>query len=150
MRSATSREFLAGAQSMRAQASFAALPGREALPGRLIAVSPTIDPATRTFTAEVEVADPRSELASGMYATVTFAVQRADDALLVPAAALGTRGGARGVFVVEGDLARFQPIRAGIEADDTVQVLEGITEGDLVVVDGNAFLEDGQRVRVGE
>ncbi len=143
-------EFLAGAPAMRTEAVFAALPGRGALPGRLITVSPTIDPSTRTFTAEVEVTDPRSELRSGMYATVTFAVERAEDALLVPAAALGTRGGARGVFVVEGNLARFRVLRTGIEDGTAVQVLEGLAPGDRVVVDGNAFLEDGQRVSVGE
>jgi RND family efflux transporter MFP subunit len=143
-------EFLAGAERMRTEAVFTALPARGALPGRLIAVSPTIDPSTRTFTAEVEVTDVRAELRSGMYATVTFAVQRAEDALLVPAAALGTRGGARGVFIVDGGVARFRALRTGIEDGETVQVLEGLAEGDLVVVDGNAFLEDGQRVSVGE
>jgi HlyD family secretion protein len=143
-------EFLAGAQAMRAEAAFAALPDRGPLPGRLISVSPTVDPSTRTFTAEVEVADPVGELRSGMYATVTFAVERAEDALLVPAAALGTRAGARGVFVVDGDTARFRALRTGIEDGEAVQVLEGLAEADRVVVDGNAFLEDGQRVSVGE
>lgn len=143
-------EFLAGAEKIRTEAAFTALPARGALPGRLIAVSPTIDPSTRTFTAEVEVTDARTELRSGMYATVTFAVERAEDALLVPAAALGTRGGVRGVFVVDGGAARFRALRTGIEDGESVQVLAGLAEGDLVVVDGNAFLEDGQRVSVGE
>lgn len=142
--------FLAGAQAMRAEAVFAALPGRGPLAGRLLSVSPTIEASTRTFTAEVEVADPRGELRSGMYATVTFAVERAGDALLVPAAAFGTRAGARGVFVVDGGVARFRALRTGIEDGEAVEVREGLAAGDLVVVDGNAFLEDGQRVSVGE
>ena len=75
-------EFLAAGEGMKAEAVFAALPDRGALTGRLISVSPTIDPASRTFTAEVEVTDPKAELRSGMYASVTFQVERADDALL--------------------------------------------------------------------
>jgi len=142
--------FLAGGERIRTRVEFAALPDRGAIPGRLVAVSPTIDPASRTFTAEVEVSDPGAGLASGMYASVTFEVERAQDALLVPTAALCSRGGGRGVFVVEGEVARFRTIKTGIESEGAVQVLEGLAVGERVVVDGNAFLEDGQRVNVGE
>ncbi|MCX7029071.1 MAG: efflux RND transporter periplasmic adaptor subunit [Spirochaetes bacterium] len=143
-------DFLVAGENVRAEAVFAALAGRGALPGRLISISPTIDPATRTFTAEVEVTDPKGELRSGMYASVTFEVERADDALLVPTAALCSRGGGRGVFVVDGGVARFRALKTGIEGDGMVQVLEGLAAGDRVVVDGNAFLENGQRVSLGE
>jgi HlyD family secretion protein len=143
-------EFLSAGDAIGAEAEFAALPGRGALRGRVISISPTIDPATRTFTAEVEVTDAEGDLRSGMYAIVTFTVERADDALLVPAAALCSRGGSRGVFVVETDIARFRVLKTGIESGGAVQVLEGLAGGELVVADGNAFLEDGQRVSVGE
>jgi HlyD family secretion protein len=142
--------FLAGGERIRAQVAFAALPDRGALPARLVSVSPTIDPASRTFTAEVEVNDPRGGLASGMYASVTFEVERAEDALLVPATALCSRGGSRGVFVIDGGTARFRALATGIEAGGAVQVLAGLAGGERVVVDGNAFLEDGQQVVIGE
>jgi HlyD family secretion protein len=143
-------EFIAAGERIRTGAVFAALADRGALPGRLISISPTIDPASRTFSAEVEVTDSKGELRSGMYATVAFEVARADDALLVPAAALCSRGGGRGVFVVDGEVARFRTLKTGIEGDEMVQALEGLAEEDRVVVDGNAVLEDGQRVSVGE
>jgi len=142
-------DFLAAGAGLRTEAVFAALAGRGSLPGRVISIGPTIDPATRTFVVEVEVTDPKSELRSGMYASVTFQVERADGALLVPIAALCIRGGVRGVFTVDGELARFRALRTGIEADGAVQVLEGLADADRVVVDGNAFLEDGQRVSFG-
>ena len=142
-------DFLAAGERMRAEAVFTALARRGALPARVISVSPTVDPATRTFTVEVEVTDPRSELRSGMYASVAFQVERADDALIVPAAAICTRGGARGAFVVDGNVARFRALSTGIEDGPSVQVLDGLVGGERVVVDGNAFLEDGQRVSVG-
>jgi len=94
------------------------------------------------------VTDPAAELRSGMYASVTFQVERADDALLVPAAALCSRNGGRGVFVVDGDVARFRVLETGIESGGAIQVTGGLAGGERVVVDGNAFLEDGQRVSV--
>jgi HlyD family secretion protein len=140
--------FLAGSGRIRTRVTFAALPDRGALSGRLVSVSPTIDPASRTFTAEVEVSEPG--LASGMYANVSFEVEQAKEALLVPESALCSRGGERGVFVVEARLARFRRLATGIESEGLVQVLEGLEGGERVVVDGNAFLEDGQRVNAGE
>ena len=143
-------EFLAGAQAMRAEAAFAALPGRDPLPGRLLSVSPTIDPSTRTFTAEVEVADPRGELRSGMYATVTFAVERAERRAARAGRRLRKRRGRAGRLrgrrrggALPGAAHRHRGRRSGPGA-------RGARGGDLVVVDGNAFLEDGQRVSVGE
>jgi hypothetical protein len=68
----------------------------------------------------------------------------------VPAAALCTRSGSRGVFVADAGVARFRALKTGIEGDGIVQVVEGLADNDRVVVDGNAFLEDGQRVNVGE
>jgi RND family efflux transporter MFP subunit len=143
-------EFLAAGEAIDAAVVFAALPDRGALSGRLISISPTIDPASRTFTAEVEVNDPRGDLRSGMYASVTFRVARADDALLVPVAAICSRSGGRGVFVVDGGVARFRVLETGIESGGSVQVTGSLTGSELVVVDGNAFLEDGQRVSVGD
>lgn len=138
-----------------ARVSFAALPEPANFPGRLISISPTIDPASRTFTAEVEVSDPRRELAAGMYAAVDFVIEKATEALLVPATALVSRGGAEGVFVVDApspdaQVARFKPVRIGIESGPVVQVIEGIEAGAWVIVEGNAFLDDGQLVRTGD
>jgi HlyD family secretion protein len=143
-------DFLAAGENVRADAVFSALADRGSLPGRMISIGATIDPATRTFTAEVEVTDPKGELRSGMYASVTFDVTRVADALLLPVAAICSRSGSRGAFVVDAGVARFRALKTGIEGDATIQVVEGLAEDDRVVVEGNAFLEDGQRVSVGE
>ncbi len=144
-------EFRSRRDRITARVAFAALPDHATFAGRLVAVSPTIDPASRTFTAEVEVTDPRRELAAGMYATVAFALERAEDALLLPLTAIVSRGGTTGVFVVAGEppAARFLSVETGIESGPSVQVLGGIEETDRVIVEGNAFLEDGQAVEPG-
>jgi HlyD family secretion protein len=144
-------EFRSNRDRIGAMATFAALPGRQPFAGRLVSVSPTIDPASRTFTAEVEVSDPRKEVAAGMYASVTFALAHADDALLVPATALVTRGGTTGVFAAVGarPTARFLPVTTGIESGTVVQIVEGLDGGERVIVEGNAFLEDGEPVEPG-
>ena len=133
-----------------------ALPGTEPIPGRISSISPTIDPASRTFTAEITLSNQDGRLRAGMYANVDFVMERVSRALLVPLSAVLMRGEKRGVFLIERgigegasettDLARFRELRLGLEDSSSVQVREGLSESDTVVAEGNAFLEDGQAV----
>jgi HlyD family secretion protein len=145
-------DMLVRGNAVRARARFDALPGRGWLECRVVSISPTIDPASRTFTAELEVKDPSGELRAGMYASVSITIARAENALRIPAAAVVTRGDSRGVFVVEGDppAARFKEIETGIDGGEFLEVLDGVTEKDRVVEEGGTFLEDGQPVNPGE
>ena len=125
-----------------------ALPGR-IFSGHLSAVSPTIDPTSRTFEVEVELGNPDGLLHAGMFARVELVLERVPDALLIPTAALLNRGGKQGVFVLSHAsprLAHFVEIRAGLTEGDVVQVLEGLSQDSEVVSEGNAFLEEGQLV----
>lgn len=138
--------------SLEARVTLNALPGR-VYAGRVTAIAPTIDPASRTFSVELEVANPSGELKAGMYARVELVVERIDDALLVPAVAVVRRGGRTGVFTVhEGssEVARFTEVETGLAEGQLVQVTRGLGETDRVVTEGNTFLEDGEEVSPAE
>jgi RND family efflux transporter MFP subunit len=134
--------------SLEAVVTLNALPGTT-FSGRVSAISPVIDPASRTFTVEVELANARGLLRAGMYANVDLVLERFPDALLVPAVAVVERGGKMGVFTVHEDnsqIARFTETKVGLAQGDSVQVLVGLSDADRVVAEGNTFLEDGQTV----
>ncbi|MFO7898679.1 MAG: hypothetical protein R6V58_06425, partial [Planctomycetota bacterium] len=83
-----------------------------------------------------------------MFARLDLELQRADDAVLVPAEAVLTAPtGERYVFVVKQGKAQREVIEVGIEHDKTIQALSGVTPGQRVVVAGQAALRDGQPVR---
>ncbi|MEX1223933.1 MAG: HlyD family efflux transporter periplasmic adaptor subunit, partial [Pirellulales bacterium] len=74
----------------------------------------------------------------------------ADDALRVPRSALfrGPSGGEDWqVFVVEAGRARLKPIKVGLMNDDEVQILEGLSEGQQVILAPETDLQDGAAVR---
>jgi HlyD family secretion protein len=136
------------AAGIEARVSPNALPG-QAFPGRVSAVSPTVDPASRTFTVEIEMGNAGGKLHSGMYAGVDLVMERIPDALLVPTVALVKRGGRTGVFTVHqanSQDARFTEVRTGLSDDESTQILSGLSDSDRVVSEGNAFLEDGEKV----
>jgi RND family efflux transporter MFP subunit len=123
-----------------------AYPG-EMFKGRVAHVAPVLDPATRTAQIEVEIDNANFRLKPGMYAKVTFAVERRDNTLVVPATAVVDVRGSRGVFQPDdGDIATFKPITPGLVNGDLVEVVEGLSEGDRVVTTGAAALREGDRI----
>ena len=141
--------FSAGWRNITARVRLDAVPGLDELTGGIASISPTVDPASRTFTVEVRLANREGRLKPGMYADVEFVLERRLEALLAPAAALVERGGRTGVFIVEpgsNPVARFREIAAGNRTQGEVEIVRGLDGGERIVVEGNAFLEDGQRV----
>ena len=132
---------------LKADAVVDAFPG-EHFVGRIGRVAPVLDPATRTAQIEVEIDNARSRLKPGMYAKVAFTVERHDNALTVPAAAVVDQDGRKGVFVPgeEGDVARFQAVELGIVEQDRVEIAAGLVEGARIVTTGAAALRDGDRI----
>ena len=108
-------------------------------------VYPTVSPDTRTGKVRVEIKNPAGELKTDMYANVELAAPvGAPDALTVPNSAV-IDSGTRQVVLVERGEGRFEPrpVRLGARAGGYVEVLEGVQEGERVVVTAN-FLIDAE------
>ena len=124
-----------------------AFPG-EQFTGQVSRVAPVFDPATRTAPMEIEVPNPGFRLKPGMYARVRLTVDRRPNALTVPRGAVADIEGKRGVFMLENGVARFHEVKTGLQDNERVEVLEGLTEGQRVVTVGTLALRDGDRISV--
>ncbi len=115
--------------------------------GRVRAVSPGVDPATRTGTVFVDL-PAAPGLATGAYleGRIDTGVVRA---ATVPTAAVVLRDGFPTVFVTGTDgVVHARRVRTGARSGDVVELLEGPKPGERVVLRGAGFLADGDRVRV--
>ncbi len=121
----------------------AALPG-VVFDGRVGAVLPSVNVATRTLTARVELANPKMELLPGMFVTVQFAPAALADVLLVPSEAVIETGTRRVVMLAEGD-ARFRRVNVetGTQGGGQTEIRSGLALGQKVVVSGQ-FLIDSE------
>ncbi|HEX6324890.1 MAG TPA: efflux RND transporter periplasmic adaptor subunit [Vicinamibacterales bacterium] len=122
-----------------------AFPG-ETFSGRVGRIAPVFDPQTRTAQMEIEVPNPTGRLKPGMYARVSLRVGDKPDALTVPRNAIVEQPGARGVFVVDGQTARFRTVETGMESPERVEIVAGVREGERVVTTGAGALQDGDRL----
>ena len=145
-------EILGSGESLEVRVFPPAYPGKAAFIGRPFTVAPTINPGSRTFTVTVEIADPQDLLRPGMYAEVELVLQREPEALLIPVSSLLERAGEQIVFVVEGAgenaVATARKVVPGLSNAAEVQIVSGIDAEDRVIVEGNSFLEEGQRIGI--
>jgi Cu(I)/Ag(I) efflux system membrane fusion protein len=126
-----------------AQVRTAAFPD-ETFNGKVTALLPEVDPATRTLKARVEVANPQAKLSPGMFARVSFSPSDAREVLAVPSEAV-IRTGRRTLVMVTGKDGRFAPVEVetGAEGDGKTEIRKGLAEGDKVVSSGQ-FLIDSE------
>lgn len=126
-----------------AQITVDAYPGK-VFPGKVAFVYPTVNPRTRTTQVRIELPNPGGVLKPAMYASVDLLAGAKEKALAIPASAV-LNTGTRQVVLVELAEGRYEPrpVRLGPQSGDYVQVLEGLGEGEKVVVSAN-FLIDAE------
>ncbi len=127
---------------------FSAYPG-ETFKGKIEAISPVVDPEDKTCKVIIDVANPGGEIKPGMHAEVEIVAEVHEDRLLVPQEAVLVRtGGRKLVFVAEGGLAKWRYIEIGLENEDYAEVLDGVKEGELVLVEGHSTLAHDAKIRI--
>ena len=124
----------------------------EAYPGESFAAEvarlrPTVDAATGTFTATLEV-DGKDKLRPGMFASVYLQTDTHDDAIVIPRNSLVLDSLGDTVYVKSGDIAARRVVQLGLRSEDVVEILDGLAEGELLIVIGQDGLADGTPVSV--
>ena len=125
------------------QAEFPAFAG-ERFSGEIETLLPDIDAATRTQIARVVLRNPDHRLVPGMFARIEIAAAKPAASVLVPTDAVIATGTRSIVIVAEGQgRFRAQEVRIGDEANGKTQILDGIADGETVVLSGQ-FLIDSE------
>ncbi|MCL2557890.1 MAG: efflux RND transporter periplasmic adaptor subunit [Treponema sp.] len=142
------------APGLPAEITLAAWPG-EVFHGRIVELSPTLDPISRTMEIRVGVENHGGRLRAGMFATARLITERKENVVKIPSTAMITRFGGQYVYVVEADaqspgdfVARRRSIVPGIMVDGMLEVQSGLAPDEEVVARGQSLLEDGARVNV--
>jgi RND family efflux transporter MFP subunit len=126
---------------------FSAYPGKT-VKGVVDAVSPVVNTEDRTCTVYIGVRNPAEEIKPGMHAEVEIAADIFTGRLLVPQASILSRGGRRLVFVVEGGLAKWRYVEIGVENEKFAEILDGVKDGEPVIVEGHFTLAHDAKVSV--
>jgi RND family efflux transporter MFP subunit len=113
------------------------------------AVGDAIDPATRTYTVRMRVANPDGVLKAGVFAHVEILPRGNRDALVVPRAAIHSEDGRSRVLTVRDGVATAVPVTLGVVSEDEAEILSGVrVDTPVIVGEAASQIAPGMRVRV--
>jgi multidrug efflux system membrane fusion protein len=115
--------------------------------GAVTMIENTVDAATGTAMIRATMPNKDELLWPGTLVNARMTL-RVEDAVTVPSNAVSISQTGNFVFLVEDGKAKVQPIVVERQAGDVSIIASGLTGGETVVTDGQAFLSNGTRVRV--
>jgi RND family efflux transporter MFP subunit len=116
--------------------------------GRIWRISPTVDQSKRTFVAEALIDNPRNELKSGSYGRAKVPTEKIERVRVIPFRAVNYVLGTNKAYVINGETVEAREVKLGERFEDTVEVVEGINDGESVATSQLNRLDTGVRVRI--
>ncbi|MEA5097790.1 MAG: efflux RND transporter periplasmic adaptor subunit [Burkholderiaceae bacterium] len=122
---------------------------KQQLAGKVARIEPISDSVTEERIAQVSFDTIPSGVTTGEMAEVTLKLPVVEDVLLIPNASVRRRGNKVGVWLRKDGRMQFTPVKTGVEGlDGMVQVFEGLSEGDEIVVHSEQSLNEDSRIKV--
>lgn len=114
--------------------------------GKIARFSHQIASATRTMEVQVDVPNPDLSITPGLYAIASFPLDRAKGALSLPVQAIRTPDDPSVLVISQAGVLEQRLVKIGVETPSLVQVVSGVSDGDLVVLGNSSELEPGMKV----
>jgi RND family efflux transporter MFP subunit len=115
--------------------------------GTVVRILPSLNAQARTLTVEAEVPNGDGLLRPGQFATVRITQSKPDNAVMVPTRAVKTENDVNKVYVIKDGAARELIVQVGLLEGESIQVKQGVNEGDVIATSALGELYDGVLVR---
>ncbi|HET7410177.1 MAG TPA: efflux RND transporter periplasmic adaptor subunit, partial [Paracoccaceae bacterium] len=126
--------------------SSAAFPDRS-FSGRVSVIGTRVDPVSRAFPVRAVIPNPEGALPAGMFMFLTLVLSESEE-IVVPEEAVIAQAAETYVYVVEAGQAERRTVSTGQRQDGVIAILDGVSEGEPVVIHGHQRLNDGALVNV--
>ncbi len=123
-----------------------AFPG-QTFTGEVYVLDPRVDETSRTVRARARIPNLNFTLRPGLFANVKVVLGQTEQAMLIPEEAVVPQQGKTFVFLVKDNKAHLTEVELGLRKRAVVQVLKGVTPGDVVVRAGQQKIRDGMPIR---
>jgi len=120
----------------------------ERFQGEVVSRGVAVDQISKTLEVKIEILQPEVQIPVGVFARGDILVKTNQDALIISSSALTRKKDGIYVYVIEEGIARQKEVVLGIIQDERVEILDGLSEEEEIVVLGNQELEDGVKVTV--
>ncbi|SDK71042.1 membrane fusion protein, multidrug efflux system [Catalinimonas alkaloidigena] len=104
--------------------------------GVIYAIDPSIDPVTRTLRVRARTPNPEGELLPGAFATIELVLEEIGETIMLPTEAVVPNRSGHIVYVSRAGKAQPQDVEVGLRTPSDIQITQGISAGDTIVVTG--------------
>ncbi len=136
-------------RGLYAKLDFAAFPESEFW-AVITELSPVVDPQSRTLEIKMKLLSETERIKPGMFAEIKIITETKENAVKLPVDCLTNRYGEYFVFIVLENTVEKRIVVPGIQIDNKVEIVEGLTPGEKVVLQGQTLLSDGSKVKIME
>jgi membrane fusion protein, heavy metal efflux system len=116
---------------------------------RVASILPAVDPATNNGTVRIRVENAKRNLKLGQFLSIILPLKQTGARLSVPVQSVyPNETGETQVYKVIGDEAEAVPVKIGVQSNGRAEILEGVSEGDTIIVKGGYGLPEKAKVQV--
>lgn len=124
---------------------------KDTFKGEVYFIAPQLNAATRTALIKARIPNADAKLRGGMFANLDLALKLRESALVIPEPSIVNNGDITMVFAISAtNTAVMKPVKTGIRIAGRVEILSGLVEGEMVVVEGIQKLRPGSPVKMGD
>jgi membrane fusion protein, multidrug efflux system len=143
-------EKYAGSLRVGSPISFTVAGLEQRFSGKVYAIEPKIDAATRTLRLRALAPNPGRVLVPGAFAKVELELSRMEEAISVPTSSVIPHIDGQMVYVLKDGKAVSRNVTTGVRNDSSVQITDGLAPGDTVITSGLLQLREGSKVKIAE
>jgi len=116
--------------------------------GQVYYVSSVADSMSKKFPIKIQLDNKDGRIKAGMVADVKIITAKQENVLTIPKSAVFVEDGVEKVYAVENSMIKIKNIKTESANDNELKVIEGLIEGDEIVIEGNYELKEGDKVNI--
>ncbi|MFN8287559.1 MAG: efflux RND transporter periplasmic adaptor subunit [Chitinophagales bacterium] len=120
----------------------------ETFNGKVFAIEPKIDEATRSIKIRAQVQNAKAKLYPGAFAKIDLGLQGIENAFMVPTQSIIPEARNKKLIVVKDGKAEFRVVQTGVRSESYIQITDGVSEGDTVVTTAIMYVKPGMGIKV--
>jgi membrane fusion protein (multidrug efflux system) len=120
----------------------------EIFSGKVFAIEPKIDEATRSIKVRAMVQNSKTKLFPGAFAKIDLGLKTVEGALMVPTQCIIPDARNKKVIVVKGGKAKFVVVETGVRKESNIQIVSGIEPGDTIVATALMYVKPDMGINV--
>ena len=114
---------------------------------KIESVSDSVNPQTGLYEVKIKLSN-KSNIKSGMFASVIIPTDIREDVIAVPSQSVLQKGDSTIIYTAEDDIAVENIVETGLDVGDRLEITEGISMGDKVIIKGQDYISEGTNIKV--